>query len=66
MHEHHARDHQLIVVLHAFAVAVNFLDQYQEQFPFDRIVADWFSLRDIASAITAAQDPAVIRVGVIP
>lgn len=46
--------------------AVNFLDQYQEQFPFDRIVADWFSLRDVASAITAAHNPNVIRVGVIP
>ena len=48
------------------AQAVDFLQQAQNTSPFETIVSQWFSLPDVASALSAAMNPANIRVGVKP
>ena len=44
--------------------AVTFLQESQHIYPFETIVSQWFSLPDVAAALSEAMNPANIRVGV--
>jgi alcohol dehydrogenase len=46
--------------------AVEFLQQAQGMYPFEKIVSEWFSLSQIDEALTAAANPANVRIGVKP
>jgi alcohol dehydrogenase len=46
--------------------AVEFLQEIQQVYPFDSIVSQWFSLQNVAAALSEAMNPANIRVGVKP
>lgn len=46
--------------------AVQFLQQTQTMYPFERIVSRWFSLQQVDAALAAAMDPTNIRIGVKP
>lgn len=48
------------------AQAVEFLQQNQNTYPFEKLVSRWFQLQQINAALAAATDPANIRVGVKP
>ncbi len=44
--------------------AVEFLDENGLRFPFSELVAEWYPLSEIRSALVAAKQPEVFRVGV--
>ncbi len=46
--------------------AIEFLQQTQSTYPFEKIVSCWFSLQQINAALAAATNPENIRVGVKP
>ena len=46
--------------------AVEFLQQAQGKYPFEKIVSEWFSLSHIDEALAAAANPANVRIGVKP
>lgn len=46
--------------------AVEFLQQAQGTYPFEKIVSKWFSLSHIDEALAAAANPANVRIGVKP
>lgn len=48
------------------SLAVEFLQQAQGTYPFEKIVSDWFSLSNINEALAAAANPANVRIGVKP
>ncbi len=44
--------------------AVRFLESAESRFPFASLVSDWFPLSETPAALTAAMNPACIRIGV--
>lgn len=48
------------------AAAVEFLDATREQYPWDQLVARWYSLADVVSAFEDAESSGAIRIGIRP
>lgn len=46
--------------------AVEFLEEYHQQFPFGELVTSSYSLADVSSAFAAAADPRSLRIAVEP